>query len=36
MLNPPGYDGALTGATNLFGWVVTSYVGLAGLRPPLR
>jgi histidine ammonia-lyase len=29
MLNPPGYDGALTGATNLFGWVVTSYVEAA-------
>jgi histidine ammonia-lyase len=29
MLNPPGYDGALTGATNLFGWVVTGYAEAA-------
>jgi histidine ammonia-lyase len=25
LLNPPGYDGALSGATNLFGWSVTGY-----------
>ena len=29
LLSPPGYDGALSGATNLFGWVVTSYVEAA-------
>ncbi|MGN6679573.1 MAG: aromatic amino acid lyase [Streptosporangiaceae bacterium] len=29
LLNPPGYDGALSGATTLFGWVVTSYVEAA-------
>jgi histidine ammonia-lyase len=29
LLNPPGYDGALSGATNLFGWVATSYVETA-------
>jgi histidine ammonia-lyase len=26
MLNPPGYDGAISGATSLFGWVATGYV----------
>src|SRR5262250_2434971 len=25
MLNPPGYDGAISGATSLFGWAVTGY-----------
>jgi len=25
-LNPPGYSGAISGATNLFGWSVTGYV----------
>lgn len=29
LLSPPGYDGALSGATNLFGWVVTGYVETA-------
>ena len=29
LLNPPGYRGALSGATNLFGWVVTGYVETA-------
>jgi len=29
LLNPPGYHGALSGATNLFGWVVTGYVETA-------
>jgi histidine ammonia-lyase len=29
LLNPPGYDGALSGATNLFGWAATSYVEAA-------
>ena len=29
LLNPPGYRGALAGATNLFGWVVTGYVETA-------
>jgi histidine ammonia-lyase len=26
LLSPPGYDGAISGATNLFGWTVTGYV----------
>ena len=26
LLNPPGYSGALSGATSLFGWAVTGYV----------
>jgi histidine ammonia-lyase len=26
LLNPPGYAGAISGATSLFGWSVTSYV----------
>src|SRR5215470_12181399 len=25
LLNPPGYDGAISGATSLFGWSVTGY-----------
>src|SRR5262249_60151526 len=25
LLNPPGYDGAISGATSLFGWAVTGY-----------
>ena len=29
LLNPPGYRGALAGATNLFGWSVTGYVATA-------
>jgi histidine ammonia-lyase len=29
LLTPPGYRGALSGATNLFGWVVTGYVETA-------
>jgi len=29
LLNPPGYRGALSGAANLFGWVVTGYVETA-------
>jgi histidine ammonia-lyase len=29
LLSPPGYNGALSGATNLFGWVVTGYVEAA-------
>jgi histidine ammonia-lyase len=29
LLNPPGYDGALSGATNLFGWVATSFAETA-------
>src|SRR5262249_59469103 len=29
LLNPPSYDGALSGATNLFGWAATSYVETA-------
>jgi histidine ammonia-lyase len=29
LLNPPGYRGALAGATNLFGWAVTGYVETA-------
>jgi histidine ammonia-lyase len=29
LLSPPGYRGALSGATNLFGWAVTSYVEAA-------
>src|SRR5215467_10838591 len=29
LLSPPGYSGALSGATNLFGWVVTGYVEAA-------
>jgi len=29
LLNPPGYRGALSGATNLFGWSVTGYVETA-------
>lgn len=26
LLNPPGYQGAISGATSLFGWVATGYV----------
>jgi histidine ammonia-lyase len=29
LLSPPGYRGALSGATNLFGWSVTGYVETA-------
>jgi histidine ammonia-lyase len=29
LLSPPGYRGALSGATNLFGWSVTGYVEAA-------
>ncbi len=29
LLSPPGYAGAISGATNLFGWAVTSYVEAA-------
>jgi histidine ammonia-lyase len=29
LLNPPGYDGAISGATSLFGWAVTGYVETA-------
>jgi histidine ammonia-lyase len=29
LLNPPGYRGALSGATNLFGWSATGYVETA-------
>jgi histidine ammonia-lyase len=29
LLSPPGYRGALSGATNLFGWVATGYVETA-------
>jgi histidine ammonia-lyase len=29
LLSPPGYRGALSGATNLFGWVATGYVEAA-------
>src|SRR5262249_56675855 len=29
LLNPPGFRGAISGATSLFGWAVTSYAETA-------